>query len=325
MALDAPTLPASTDDRRHATVLRSGRWEVGVLPGTGAALAYGRIRTADGVWRDLLRPTPRTRYADPERCASFPMLPWSNRIEAGLLPFAGRTWQLQRNGKDGTAIHGALRHVPWAVESAADESLVLQADAASLVGVNFPWRFAARVGYALRDDALEVTTSLRNTDAEPFPAGFGHHPYFRRSLVAVGEPLPDEPGEPVLQVGARAGYVLRGGLATGVAGAIPPRADYRTARPVGSVHVDDVLTDRTVGPLATLRYASGVTVTLEADPVYSHVIVYAPHGRGFLAVEPATHVNGGFALHAAGVPGTGVAVLEPGEELTATFRVTVTG
>ena len=39
----------------------------------------------------------------------------------------------------------------------------------------------------------------------------------------------------------------------------------------------------------------------------------------------ATHVNGGFALHAAGVPGTGVVVLAPGEELAATFRVTVEG
>jgi aldose 1-epimerase len=306
--------------------VRSARWEVDVLPGTGAALAAGRIRTADGVWRDLLRPTPRARRSDPERTASFPMLPWSNRIDAGVLPFGGRTWQLQRNGADGTAIHGAMRQAPWSIAFADDESVVMEVDAADMVGVNFPWRFTARVAYALVGDSLEVTTSVRNTDDEPFPAGLGHHPYFRRSLVPVGGPLPDEPGRPRLHVGADAGYVLHGGLAMGVAGAIPPRADFRYERPVGAFHVDDVLTARTPGPLATLRYADpDVTVTLDADAAYSHVVVYVPRGRGHLAVEPTTHVNGGFALYAAGVPGTGVAVLEPGEELSAAFRITVEG
>lgn len=306
--------------------LRTDRWEVDVLPGTGAALAGGRIRTGDGVWRDLLRPMPRSRRTDPERASSFPMLPWSNRIDAGVLPFRGRTWQLQRNGADGTAIHGALRHSPWAVVAMADESVVLEADASGLVGVNFPWRFAAHVGYALVGDSLEVTTRLRNVDDEPFPAGFGHHPYFRRSLVPVGSPMPDEPGRPLLRIGANAGYLLRGGLAGDAPGAIPPRADFRTARHVSVLHVDDVLTCRTPGPLATLHYADpDVTVTLEADEAYSHVVLYAPRGRGHLAIEPTTHVNGGFALHAAGVPGTGVVVLEPGQEMAAGFRITVTG
>lgn len=324
MTLDELRRPASAAS--PLLTLRSRRWEIDVLPGTGAALAAGRVRTADGVWRDLLRPTPRSRRHEPERTASFPMVPWSNRIDAGVLPFAGRRWQLQRNGADGTAIHGALRNAPWGVLAADDDAVVLEADASAMVGVNFPWRFTARVGYALVGDSLEVTTGLRNTDDEPFPAGFGHHPYFCRSLVPVGAPLPDEPGRPLLRVAANAGYALRGGLALDAAGAVPPRADFRTERPVGTVHVDDVLTDRSPGSLATLRYADpDVTVTLEADEAYSHVVLYAPRGRGHLAVEPTTHVNGGFALHAAGVPGTGVAVLEPGEELAAAFRITVEG
>ncbi len=324
MALDEIHRPAPATS--PVLTLRSDRWEVDVLPGTGAALAAGRIRTADGVWRDLLRPMPRSRRGDPERAASFPMLPWSNRIDAGVLPFAGRTWQLQRNGADGTAIHGALRQAPWTVAERDEGGVLLEAAAADMVGVNFPWLFAARVGYALAGDSLEVTTTLRNEDRVPFPAGFGHHPYFRRSLVPVGCAMPYEPGQPLLRIGANAGYVLHGGLAVDAAGAIPPRADFRVERRVSVLHVDDVLTDRTPGPLATLRYADpDVTVTLEADEAYSHVVLYVPRGRSHLAVEPTTHVNGGFALYAAGVPGTGVVVLEPGQEMTARFRVTVAG
>ncbi len=324
MSLDELDRPAVTGE--PVVTLRTDRWEVDVLPGTGAALGAGRIRTDDGVWRNLLRPTPASRLGNPERCASFPMLPWSNRIEAGVLAFAGQTWQLQRNGEDGTAMHGALRYAPWRLVSRSHDEATLEADSADLVGVNFPWRFTAQVDYALRDRSLVVTTRLRNGDVEPFPAGFGHHPYFVRSLLPVGARPPGEPGEPLLQVDAQAGYALHGGIASAAAGAIPQRADYRDARPVGEVQVDDVLTARTGAHLATLRYPEpDVTVRIEADEAYSHVVVYAPRRRSYLAVEPVTHVNGGFALHASGVPGTGVTVLDPGAELAASFTVTVEG
>ena len=99
----------------RVVTLRNASWELDVLPATGASLAAGRIRTSDGVWRDLLRPTRRSVLGEPEKCSSFPMVPWSNRIRDGVLPFGGRTWQLQRNGADGTAIHGAARHSAWTV------------------------------------------------------------------------------------------------------------------------------------------------------------------------------------------------------------------
>jgi len=51
------------------------------------------------------------------------------------------------------------------------------------------------------------------------------------------------------------------------------------------------------------------------------MVVYAPRGRSYFAVEPVTHVNDGFALFEAGVPGTGVFVLAPGEERTAAFSL----
>ncbi|RYG86699.1 aldose epimerase, partial [bacterium] len=77
--------------------LRSDDWELDVLPNTGAALAGGRIRTAAG-WRELLRPTPVGALGVPERCASFVMVPWSNRVRAGVLRYHGRTWRLQHDG-----------------------------------------------------------------------------------------------------------------------------------------------------------------------------------------------------------------------------------
>ena len=66
------------------------------------------------------------------------------------------TSRRQRNGADGTAIHGALRQAPWTVVERDQGGVLLEAAAADMVGVNFPWLFAARVGYALTGDALPV-------------------------------------------------------------------------------------------------------------------------------------------------------------------------
>ncbi|WP_448630886.1 aldose epimerase family protein [Cellulomonas soli] len=315
--------------------LRSDRWELDVLPATGAALAAGRIRTADGTWRDLLRPTPRTRLGDPEKCASFPMVPWSNRIRDGRLPFGGGTWQLQRNGADGTAIHGAVRYAEWTVVDRTAAAVELELDTSGLVGVNFPWRFVSRIRYALDGDALSVTTSIRNVDTTPFPAGFGHHPYLQRTLAPVasghtpglgGTPAALLGDGPVLDVPAHHGYALVDAMAAGPAGDVPRRADFRTPHPLGHAFIDDVLTDLEPGRPIRITYDDpAVTVDVEMDPVYSHLVLYSPRRRGYFAVEPVTNVNGGFALHEAGVPGTGVFVLAPGEDRTGTFTLRVTG
>ncbi len=324
--LDAPTgvRVLALPDARVLT-LRSDVWELDVLPGTGAALGGGRVRTADGVWRDLLRPTRGANaLGDPEKCSSFPMIPWSNRIRGGALSFDGRTWQLQQNGADGSAIHGAARHSTWDVAARTSSSVTLDLDTSDLTGVNFPWCFSARLVYEVEGPTLSVTTTVRNTDAEPFPAGFGHHPYLQRSLLPVGDPSPLTPGNPVLQIPAHGGYALDAGNAVRPAGPVPPRADFRSRRPLGHAFVDDVLTARDLDEPVRVEYPdAGVAVALDADPVFEHLVVYAPRRRPYFAIEPATNVNNGFALHDAGVPGTGVFVLEPGQSRTGTFTLTV--
>ncbi len=303
--------------------LRSDAWELDVLPGTGASIAAGRVRLR-GAWVDLLRPTPPADLGAVEQCASFAMVPWSNRIRDGVLRFAGRAWQLQHNGADGTAIHGATGWATWDVVERSESAVTLAYDSTRLVGVNFPWRFAAQLTYAVEGTRLSVTTSVRNLDTEAFPAGFGHHPYFRRALVAPGTWVPPH-GDPVLHVPAARGFPLEAGMAVGPAGEPAARADYRRPRPVGRAFVDDVLTDLSRDEPVRITYDEGLVVELRSDPVYAHLVVYVPPGRPYFAVEPVTNVNDGVTLHEAGVPGTGVVVLEPGEQVSGTFTLDALG
>ena len=60
-------------------VLENEYWQVGILPETGASIAFGRVRR-DDTWVDVMRPTDLADYDNPSQCASFVLMPWSNRI-----------------------------------------------------------------------------------------------------------------------------------------------------------------------------------------------------------------------------------------------------
>ena len=69
----------------------------------------------------------------------------------------------------------------------------------------------------------------------------------------------------------------------GPAGTVPRRADFRVARPLASAFVDDVLTAWEPGAPVRISYEDlGVNVDLHADPVYAHLVVYAPRKRSVL-------------------------------------------
>ena len=80
--------------------LENDHWQVGILPETGASVAFGRVKK-DGAWVDVMRPTDPVDYDNSSNCASFVLFPWSNRIRDGLLRFRGKDYPLEVNSGDG--------------------------------------------------------------------------------------------------------------------------------------------------------------------------------------------------------------------------------
>src|SRR5262245_33175971 len=105
-------------------ILENEFWQVGILPETGASIAFGRVRRGD-TWVDVMRPTAPTDYGNSSNCASFIMIPWSNRIRDGKMRFNDVDYQLQVNSGDGTAIHGDVRKRAWKVDQADATSITL--------------------------------------------------------------------------------------------------------------------------------------------------------------------------------------------------------
>ena len=62
-------------------VIENDVWQVGLLPATGMSTAFGRMKRAGGVV-DFLRPTPEGAYGRASDCASYLLIPWSNRVKS---------------------------------------------------------------------------------------------------------------------------------------------------------------------------------------------------------------------------------------------------
>ena len=61
--------------------------------------------------------------------------------------------------------------------------------------------------------------------------------------------------------------------------------------------------------------------TIEADSTCDRLVVYAPTGCDFVAVEPVTHETDAFNRTASGAQGTGMRVLAPGAAYSCTMRI----
>ena len=294
-----------------STVIENATWRVGLLPRLGGSVAFGQVRVK-GEWVDVMRPTPPEPEI-PKQTASYPLVPWSNRIGHALLRFAGREYQLRANWPDGSAIHGAGWDYPWTVVEHTGERAVLEFVSHDVYGVNWPWSFTARFSYALEGDDFVWTYGVQNTSHETFPAGFGHHPYLLRSVAGSADA--------VLQVAASRAFTLEDSLPTGPAGPVRPEADFRTPRPLGRDGVDDCLTGRTDERLAVIEWPETVRLEVLADAALQHAVLYIPAHRDYWALEPVSNANDGFTLDAEGIEGTGVFLLQPGETRTASFRM----
>jgi aldose 1-epimerase len=282
-------------DIAPATVrFASGELEVEVLPERGARLhrvrAYGH---------DVLRTPPSlaTYDADPFFWGGYPMAPWCNRVAPGKVVVGERTIRLASNFPDGTSIHGLLVRRRW--RRAADGSFRAGGQRGG-----WPWRYDARVSYAVAGSSLRAALSVTNRDDAPMPVGLGFHPWFRRPLE--------------IEVPAAAVFA-RNSLEPVGPEPVTDRLDLRTLR-----LVPDGLDGTWAGPAGriSLRWPGlGIAARLTIESSTPYLAVASPPGLEAVAVEPQSHAPAGLARLAAGLPG-GLELLEPGDSRTLGFELT---
>ncbi|HEX2620294.1 MAG TPA: hypothetical protein VHL11_09110 [Phototrophicaceae bacterium] len=295
-------------------MLQNEYWQVGILPGTGASIAFGRVQVGDR-WRDVMRPTAEADYGNSSKCSSFIMLPWCNRIKDAVLRFEGSEYVMERALDNGTARHGDVRQRQWTIEAQSAAQIRMSIDLSNNPDRDYPFAFSAQAEYRLDEHDFVWVLTLKNEDTRPMPGGFGHHPYFVRSM--------DGDNAPILTIPCSQQFELENALAVNPPVPIHPEVDFRHPRPVVGNGFDHVLTRRDEGDPARLEYpAWDVELLMYSDPIFKHFIVFTPAGGASVAVEPMSNVNDAFNLYERGIQEAGVFVLQPGESISGEVRLT---
>jgi len=298
---------------QHIRAAISGHEVVaGVQPSCGANLVSLRI---DG--QEYLHYDEQALRSEEERFTGcFIMFPTPCRIPDGRYEFAGRTVTQTKGGRLYT-IHGLVRDEAFAFEltdGGIDLSLDITPDHPVHEGFGFPGRLS--VSLRLLETGLEYSFSFENRGPSPAPVGFGLHPFWR---------IPGRREDVRVSIPCTRTMVLEKLIPTGATEEVAgTQLDLRDGRCLEGLDLDNVFLGRIGGEPAIIEYRDlGKRMTLRADEVFSHQIVYCPPGEPFVCVENLTCAPNAVNLQSAPAEASGFRVVEPGGRLSGTTRFIV--
>lgn len=288
-----------------------------ISPKIGASI-FSFMYKLDGNWINIMRPTPYEAVVnnDPGSFASFNMIPFSNRIEKGILSYEAQTYQLAINNPEGHAIHGEVRNRPWRVKRFNRTKVELEFNSPDYTDISWPFRFKAHLKYEIDENRLLIDTKITNISDVKMPVGMGIHPYFVRNLTGDDDKV-------LLQLSTKGIYPGETPIPVGRWQAIPPQLDFNHERELTTDFLDKCYRLDT-GIAAISWENSGVKLVFHLDSAYKHLVLYCPKDDNqVFALEPVTNCNNGFNMANQGVEDTGTLYLLPGEEVMSKIRINV--
>jgi aldose 1-epimerase len=285
----------------HLVTLTAGRLTLDLNPATGGSISALRW---DGEWPVMRAPSGADD--DVLDAASFPLVPFVNRIRGGCFTVRGREVRLAPNmAGDPSPLHGQGWLGAWTVEEASYTRAVLTFSHAA---GEWPWSYDARQEIALDAGGLSLRLTCRNRSADPMPCGLGQHPYFpcgpetRIDTSVASVWTIDEHVLPVEEQPAAGRFDLSDRLVCGQG------LDHGFGGWSGEARLSDP-----VWPY-DLSLSS---------PQAKFFQLYSPDDGGIFVAEPATHANAALNAPESDWPALGMQVLEPGAEMGLDMRLDV--
>jgi aldose 1-epimerase len=158
---------------QEALVLQMGESRCEILPQIGGSIAGWTVQG-----QSLLRGAAAASVAaaDPFGMATFPLVPYSNRIGNAEFFWENKVIRLVRNfPPELHSIHGVGFMRAWSVLESGPNSALLQV--VHKPDDRWPFAFEARQRIALTRDSLSLELIAVNLAGHRAPLAFGHHPY----------------------------------------------------------------------------------------------------------------------------------------------------
>lgn len=293
-------------------ILTNSKIQLGVLPELGAAVSFLKYNQNNTI-RDILRPFALAgKTPDSNNAALFPMLPFCGRIRGGSFAYFGITRKMAKN-QSGIAdpIHGDGWKSAWQIKEQKDDSLTLSLNHDKEKG-GFPFSYNAEIVYTLKKNRFEIKISITNPSPLPMPCGMGIHPFFVKTKEVEldfttqmvwsneSDPIFDKPYE------------------------TPSTWQFHGGRPLKNA-VFDTCFDGFDGKASILYPDTGITVSIEADSQFKHIVLYAPRSKNFFCLEPMSNAVNAFNLAANGIIGTGMKSIGPEQSMTGKLALEIHG
>jgi len=285
--------------------LSAGNLQLQLSPSVG-----GCIAAFTWVGEDSPHPILRRCERSPAtalEAASFPLVPFVNRIRDGRFTFRGREVRLAPNmAGDRSPLHGQGWLGAWSVEQRSEARAVLRFRHPA---GEWPWGYEAWQEFELDALGLSVGLGCRNTSGEPMPGGLGQHPYFECG--------------PDTELDTRVSHAW---------------TVDRDVLPVKQVVADgryDLRERRVCGQDLDNGFAGWNGEARLSDPHWPFELMlsslqarffqlYSPKEGGIFVAEPVTHANAALNAPEADWPELGMRVLDPGEAMRLDMRLQVT-
>ena len=273
--------------------LHAGALRLAVRPDLGGSIA--------GLWH---RDTPIMRSTEPadlpgaRLAASFPMVPYTNRLAFCRFRWKGHDYTTRPNfGDSPHSVHGIGWMRPWDVVEHSGIALSLRL--AHPGDADWPFAFEALQYFSLTPQSLVVQMVITNKADIPQPVGAGWHPYFpKRSRSRLHVECSDRWDPDPQQLPVR--KVAQPGIDADIA------------------HLDFDNGFEGWRGAARIRDEK---FTLEMRSNLPYLVVYTPPQKDYFCVEPVSHV--GNAIHMADPAAHGLRTLAPGESFEASMSLDV--
>lgn len=285
-------------------ILSSQELVLQLSPSIGGAISHFAYRGQSGetpILRESHSPLENVLEA-----ASFPLVPFVNRIRGGSFSFRGQKISLLPNmARDPSPLHGDGWLNPWKVEQAEENSAVLTYRHEP---GEWPWAYEARQEFRLDGPVFDLGLTCRNLSDEPMPCGLGQHPYFpctpetRLATQVTHAWTIDEQVLPVARVPATGRYDLSDRLICG------QELDNGWVGWSGST----VMTDPS--------WPFEIELT---SPEARFFQVFSPPTGGFFVAEPVSHANAALNEPETAWAELGLRVLDPGEGMGLDVRIEI--
>jgi aldose 1-epimerase len=231
--------------------------------------------------------------------ASFPLVPFVNRIRGGRFAFRGQKVELHPNmAGDPSPLHGQGWLSPWNVEHSDDRRALLSFRHSA---GEWPWDYEAQQEFTLDETALSIRLTCRNSSDRPMPCGLGQHPYFEcNAQTRIDTDVTDvwtidEHVLPVEKIPATGRFGLRD-------------------RPVCGQDLDHGFAGW--GGSATIRDPQSPVSIRMSSPDARYFQLYSPASGGIFVAEPVTQANAALNEPEERWAELGMRVLDPGEAMS---------